>query len=461
MSCKACIYVFIFLLLLVNITESQTLTEDTGKKLITGGYIKGSFYYDLNRKKQTPLFSTGFSEASLKIETANGNNFRAFSDLRFRYGSEFNNDINLIQLKEAYVSYSFAFFTVSAGQQIIKWGRTDFTNTFSKLNPQNYISRSPDREDMDLGNILLSAKITPLPFLDIQTVFVPYYRPSVLLIDPVPVPAGVEIKQMKAIVTNENMHSYGVRSVFYLKGTDIGFIWFEGYDPMPGIKLDSFNLDMAGQPPAFSTTLSVRPYKTRVVGFDFETVTGRFGLRGEVSYSFPYQDSRIYEYVPMPEARFVFGSDFNYGNWRIFAEYAGKYIPRFFPSIAEPIIGIEPDYQKLAMLIMQPGFDIQEYVREQTGSLNRLFNYQTHRISHSASIRIENEAAYGRIISSVFLSYNLTTGDMLFMPEVKLKPFDGTTLTFGTEIYSGRKGSLYRLINDFMESIYVALRIDF
>ncbi|HPV15776.1 MAG TPA: hypothetical protein PKY14_00290 [Bacteroidales bacterium] len=47
------------------------------------------------------------------------------------------------------------------------------------------------------------------------------------------------------------------------------------------------------------------------------------------------------------------------------------------------------------------------------------------------------------------------------MPEVRVKPSDGLTLTVGAEIYSGKKGSLYDIINDFMNGAYVSLRVDF
>ena len=84
-----------------------------------------------------------------------------------------------------------------------------------------------------------------------------------------------------------------------------------------------------------------------------------------------------------------------------------------------------------------------------------------HRIYHSTGIRIEHELAWGRVIPSLFAMYNLTSCDLLMIPEIKFRPFDGLTVTAGAEIYSGKEGSLYRLINDFMESIYMGIRINF
>jgi len=60
-------------------------------------------------------------------------------------------------------------------QTIIKWGRTDFP-----IRLQNSILRiiltSPDPEDMDMGNLLVNAKIYPIPAISLEAVAVPYYR---------------------------------------------------------------------------------------------------------------------------------------------------------------------------------------------------------------------------------------------------------------------------------------------
>jgi hypothetical protein len=57
--------------------------------------------------------------------------------------------------------------------------------------------------------------------------------------------------------------------------------------------------------------------------------------------------------------------------------------------------------------------------------------------------------------------YNFTSEDLLFVPEVRYKPTDGLTIVAGAEFFSGKKGSLYDIVHDFMNSIYVALKVDF
>ena len=151
------------------------------------------------------------------------------------------------------------------GQKILKWGRADFTNPTSKFNPQNLISRSPDREDMDMGNILGSIKLFPSEIIDMQAVIAPFYRPSVLIIDTVPLPENTSITQINGLITDQQMLSYGFRTDLHLRGIDWGISWFNGYDPMPGISLSSFNLDLTGPAPVPTTQLAVKPYKTQVL----------------------------------------------------------------------------------------------------------------------------------------------------------------------------------------------------
>ena len=439
--------------------SSSYVNKETTR--IIYGFIRGGFYGDLKKNSGKPFVSSAFSDIGLKIESSDKRNFKAFGDVRFRYGTEFLNPVNTIYIKEGFAEYTGKKWRISAGQKIIKWGRADFTNPTSKLNPQNYISRSPDRDDMDMGNLLSSVNWYPSEIINIGAVVVPYYRSSVLLVDPIPLPENVKLNQIKSLITDGNKLSYGIKADFHLKGIDFSASFFDGYDPMPGTALTKFSLDMSGPLPVTSTELSMTPYKTRVIGLDFESSIGMFGIRGEGAWSAPYLSYRTKEFVPLPEAKWVLGIDWSSGNWRITGEYSGKNIPGFSPVSVDPVIGTEPDYAKLAVLLATPGFDINEYVRQQVGSFNRLYNYQLEKVYHSAGIRVESEFVYGKLLPSLFSLYNFTTRDLLVIPEIKIKPADGLTLTAGAEIYSGKKGSLFDIVNDFMNSVYVGLKVDF
>lgn len=462
---KGILLAWIFLSLPVFLSGQETNDSSSiaGKESdrIIYGFIRGGFYGDVKDNAGKLFFSSAFSDLGLKIESSDRRNYKAFADVRFRYGSEFHNPVNIINIKEAYLDYIGGKWEISAGKKIIKWGRADFTNPTSKLNPQNYISRSPDREDMDMGNLLSSIKWYPSEFISLQAIVIPLYRSSVLLIDPIPLPDNVNINQLDYLVTDKKMMSYGLKTDFHFRGIDLSASWFEGYDPIPGASLLSFSLNLSGPLPVTNTAIQMTPYKTRVIGFDFESSIGIAGLRGEAAWSVPVLSYKTHEFVPLPEVKWVSGMDFSSGIWRITGEYSGKFVSDFTPAPADPVLATEPDYARLAEQLSIPGFDIEGYVRQQVGAFNRLYNYQLKKSYHSAAVRVETELINGKLLPSVFTMYNFTSRDLLVIPEIKFKPSDGLTITAGVEYYSGEKGSLFDLIDEFMSSVYVGLKIDF
>jgi len=442
--------------------RSASNDADIQKLANLSGFVRAGLYSGVDHDdKNKPYVSSAFSDFDLMMELENGKNFKALADLRLRYGAEFQEPVNLLDLREAWVKYYGKKWNISAGKKIVKWGRTDFTNTISRLSPQNFITRSPDREDMNMGNLLSSFNWYPSEYINFEAVAIPFYRSSVLIIDPIPLPDNVKINQIKSLLTNKEMFSYGMRADIHLSMIDWGLSWFDGYDPMNGIALTDFRLDLTSPVPIPFTELSMTPYKTRILGIDFETTAGSFGFRGEAAWSVPHLSYTTNEFVPFPEIKWVLGTDWSSGAWRIIGEYSGKRINKFMPSVAESLIGSEPDYTLLAQLMSDPAFDLPGYVRQQVGAFNRLYNYQLKKNYHSGAVRIETELFYGKLLPSLFSIYNFTSRDLLIIPEISYKPSDGLTITAGAEYYKGLKSSLYDITDDFMNSFYVSLRVDF
>ena len=105
--------------------------DDLTSRVVFGGFVRGGLYTwtDSDDKLHVP---TAFSDFGIKLETSGGNNFKAFTDLRFRYGSEFGKPVSNLDIREAWVQMNGSKWNVSAGQRIIKWGRGDFTSTEPK-----------------------------------------------------------------------------------------------------------------------------------------------------------------------------------------------------------------------------------------------------------------------------------------------------------------------------------------
>lgn len=443
-----------------EVNDSRAATGQERNSSING-FVRAGLYSGIDKTDNKIYVPSAFSDLGLKIEARNINNFKASADLRFRFGSEFRKPVNSLDIREAFITVNGKKWDISAGQKIIKWGRADFTNPTAKLSPKNYISRSPDPEDMDLGNILLQGRWYPISKLSVEAVAIPFYRSSTLIIDPVPLPSYVTIHQPDLLMTDKDKFSYAIKAEGHLTGIDLSLSWFDGYDPMPGTTLTKFSLDMAGGFPVPDAELTITPYKIRNLGFDFETTAGSVGLRGEASWRSPYKSYKTYEYVPCEEINWVAGIDYSAGSWRFTGEYSGKYMPGLIPVTVNSFLGTELDYSALAALIAVPGFDMGEYVRQQVASYNRLYNYQIEKTYHSAALRIERDMFYGKMTPSVVSMYNFTSHDLLIKPELKFKPSDGLTVTIGGEYYSGKKGSLFDIVDDFMNCLIVAVRADF
>jgi hypothetical protein len=257
------------------------------------------------------------------------------------------------------------------------------------------------------------------------------------------------------------MFTYGLKADLHIKGLDFSLSWFDGYDPMPGIALANFSIDTVGYIPVPSALLTAKPYKIKNIGFDFETTVGSFGLRGEAAWTIPYLSFKTNEYVPCKEIKWVAGVDWMKGDWRITGEYSGKAIPDFEPSSVEPLITSEIDPAMLASILSIPGFDFEEYIRQQVGTFNRLYNYQLEKSNHSAGFRVETDLFYGNLTPSVTTLYNFTSRDFMIMPELIWKPVDGLTVSAGGEFFSGRKGSVYDIVDEVLNCIKLGLKVNF
>jgi hypothetical protein len=253
---------------------SYSPDKDYIKKSSLNGFIRGGLYAWRDQFDNKPCVTTAFSDLALKLESGNGQNFRAFADLRFRYGSEFLEPVSKLDIREAYVTLTGKKWNFSTGQEIVKWGRCDFTNPTGKLNPGDMLLRSPDREDRDMANLLSSVNFFPWKSVNLEAVVMPFYRPSKLIIDPVPLPENVTINKISPLLTGKEMYSYGLKVDFYLKRIDCSLSWFDGYDPIPGIALTEFDFDLTKPLPVPGIILSVKPYRIRVLGIDFETTAG-------------------------------------------------------------------------------------------------------------------------------------------------------------------------------------------
>jgi hypothetical protein len=426
------------------------------KVLTTGGFIRGGIYFSTGDYEHD--VNAAFGDAALTLTASDNLSFKGFADLRVRMGQQFGENVNSVLLREAWGMYYNKFMSISAGKKIIKWGKTDIFTPLSKFNPVDYTLRSPDFEDAELGNLLGEITITPAPFFKLSAVATPFWNPSILIIKPVPIPSNMQVELPEGLKTGNGFYSYGLRSDFMFRGFDAGLQYYHGPDLMPGLTLVSADFTNPLQP---AINIKGVPYIVSNAGFDFETVISPIVFRGTLSYNHPVKAKEGNEEIPFPQVEWVAGLDWTPGALRVTAEYSGKKVLDFYKAPYGPLIGTEPDMAKLMELFNTPGFDPVEFTRLQTEAFNRLYNNQIYQYYHAAGLRTEVELFYGKLIPSVTAVYNFTSKDLLLRPAVEYKPADGVTLSIGYEHYSGTKGGLYDIIDDFMKAAFFSIMIDF
>lgn len=444
-----------YLLILTFIILSISLSGQE-KNFTTGGFVRGGAYFSTGDYRHD--VNAAFGDAALTLTATDNLSFKGFGDLRLRTGQQFGENITSFTLREAWGMYYNRFMSISAGKKIVKWGKTDIFTPLSRFSPVDYTFRSPDFEDAELGNILGEITFTPAPFFRLSVVAAPFWNPSVLVIKPISLPENMLVSLPEGLRTGNGYYSWGVRGDFTFSAFDAGLQYFHGPDLMPGLTLINADWTNPLQP-----VVSVEgvPYITSSTGFDFETTVSPFVLRGALAFTVPVEGKEGNEEIPFSQLEWVAGLDWTPGAVRLTAEYSGKKVFDFYKAPYDPILGTEPDMQKLAELFNTPGFDPVEFTRLQIEAFNRLYNNQLHEYYHSAGLRIETDLLYGRLVPSITAVHNFTSKDFTIRPALKYKPSDGIALSAGYDYYSGPAGGMYDIIDDFMNAVYFAIRIDF
>lgn len=426
------------------------------KSFTAGGFVRGGIYFSTGDYQHD--VNAAFADAALTLSATDNISFRGFGDLRVRTGQQFGENISSLTVREAWGMYYNSFMSISAGQKIVKWGKTDIFTPLSRFSPVDYTFRTPDFEDAELGNLLGELTLTPARFFRLTVVAAPFWNPSVLLFKPVTLPPYMQVSLPQGMKTGNGYWSLGVRGDFTFRGFDAGVQYYHGPDLMPGLILTGADYTNPLQPAISAEGI---PYIITSTGFDFETAVSPFVLRGAFALTAPDEEKAGNEEIPFRQAEWVAGLDWTPGSVRITAEYSGKRIIDFYSSPYDPIIGTEPDMAKLAELFGTPGFDPVEFTRLEIEAFNRLYNNQLHEYYHSAGIRIETDLLYGRLIPSVTTVYNFTSKDLTVRPALRFKPSDGVTLCAGYDYYHGTSGGMYDIIDGFMKAAYFSIRIDF
>jgi hypothetical protein len=417
--------------------SASTAAEPAASTLTWNGYVKGAFYG--GRDSQAASMALGsYGQAALKLNAKKGDLGSAFAEIRLNAGDSRGQELPSSDLREAWAAISPGIFDVKIGRQIISWGRADALNPTNNLTPKDELVLSSENDDTRLGNELvqLGAK---LGAVDLHGFWIPRYRPDVLPLAGADLPAGITLVDPVYPESRLLNSGYAVRLDFNHPAIDGSLSYFDGYATLPGF---NYSLGMTG------LSLVPQAYRMQVIGADFSTTAGSFGLRGEAAYKQPVGDYQAEVWMPNPCGQFVAGIDRSVGNLNILLQYSGLVVADY-QEMAAPDASLPLPFYMAAM------------ARNEIENLNRLFTGTKDQFSHSVTANVKWDTLYETLHFGLAGMYNFTTRDYVVNPSVTYDMADATSLTFGGRQLDGPEGSLNHMVNSLMSQVYTELKMSF
>ena len=419
-----------------SLFESAT-TKDKEKPYDLNGYVRATLYLGESVDQNKADISSAYGEAAMKLSLHKKDFGDAFAEIRFRRGSEFNEELSEVNLREAYVNAYVGPFDFKIGHQIVVWGRADSLNPTNNLTPETILFRSPDEDDRRLANFLIRSYYNIHP-VRIEAVWVPVYRASYVPLDLLTLPPGVVRGEEDYPGSTLGNSAFAFRLNFEFPSFDGSLSYFNGYNPRPGISTDSLSVFPFSEPFA----IFPKAYRMDVIGADFQTTAGEFGLRGEVGYRKPHGDYKAEFHIPNPDLSYVFGIDKEFsGNLSVIFQYIGRYVFNF-----EELFTIATPEVVPVMMLEEK---------------NRMIAQQQHELSHSFSCRAGWQLLHETLELEVVGLYNLTTEEYLLKPKMNYDIADALTFTLGVIVYGGPENTLFGTIDEYLSAVFTEFRLSF
>jgi hypothetical protein len=346
-------------------------------------------------------------------------------------------------LREAYVNVYTGNFDVRLGQQIVVWGRADAFNPTNNITPQNLLTRSTDEDDRRMGNFLIRTSYFWNPF-SFELLWVPQYVPSVL---PIPIqlfelPIGVRFDD--AIHPDARLKNSAIAAKVDLETGGFGgsLSYFRGYMPLPGVTMKSPEIS---EQAVITIPIALKSYRMEVIGSDFSTTAGSFGLRAEAGYRNPIDDYTMEKvelvdstiHIPNPDLQFIFGVDKSIGDFSIIVQYIGRYVFEFEELGA--------DDNMLRELELK----------------NRMISSQLYETSHGIFMRPSLALLHETLDVEFLIYYNITTEESILRPVISYDITDALTARIGGEWYKGPENTLFGTVEQALSSAFIELKASF
>jgi hypothetical protein len=234
------------------------------------------------------------------------------------FGEDNEYDDYDLDIYEAYFNLDEGPFQVRAGKQIVRWGKTDQMSPVDVINPHDMRQFIiPDLEERKIPVWMLKTTLF-FDHMSLQGVYIPFFEPNEInffgtdwavfrhfkqdiagsRIDPALKDyfRDLELDRNEPSDAIDN-GQLGARLSTSLQDVDVALSYFYGFDPTPHFSsfpvknisvegsIDADNLrDTLSSAVLTNEDIEVDYLRSQMVGLDFETTIGKFGVRGESAY---------------------------------------------------------------------------------------------------------------------------------------------------------------------------------
>ncbi len=240
-------------------------------------------------------------------------------------------------VSEFYLDMKLNHVDLRLGKQQIRWGRADGFNPTDNLIPYDYLDTFSD-ERLAVPALKADAYVASAHF---EAAWVPFYTPTRLPLLgqrwfphlpstlPLPLAPGAAPADVQLTYIDRGGRypartfgdaQWGVRYNQNVPRAEFSLSYFDGFDDIPFFRADVTPLSSTSGPLGAQVSLSREYYRVRVVGADFASEFGPFGIRGETAY-FDQTDPNNLDHM-----LFVIGLDKTWGDWFAIVQYAGQKI---------------------------------------------------------------------------------------------------------------------------------------
>lgn len=441
----------VFVLLTISLCWVRLSAQEPQSGLSLSGYTRATGFIGI-MSDQDPTLKSLYNESCLKLKAKAGSRGQAFTDIRFRAGTEFGSAFSELNIREAYVDLFLGKTEFRIGKQITPWGRADGWNPTDNLTPSDYFVRSPDHDDMRLGVYRVRGRYNPMEWLKLEVDLAPWYTPSVYRFDLVDMPAFVTISAPQHPGFQWDKTSIAGKVDLVFSGIEGSVSWFRGYDPLPALKPGTLPIPPFSD---FRVELLQVPFRQQTFGADFASVILNTGIRGEIAWKTPEQGDSIDPLLPKPEIQWVLSLDRELGPFRIIAGYMGKYVSDFIP--ADPPQAFDP------AMISDPSVwpMLGAMLAGQIGYYNRILYDQTHEWNHTVLFRPSVSLFHEALDLEISTIYNFTTEEYLIYPKASWKLADGLLATAGYQYYQGEEYTRFNWIRKTFNGPFFEFRLTF